>query len=56
MTVVLGPMFFAAAVLSLLRQTGRLSFEMEVPIRLILPGVLMLMSRVPQIPSPLWFF
>lgn len=56
MTIVLGPLFFSAAGLSLLRQTGGLSFEIEVPILIILSGVLMLLARAPQIPSPIWFF
>jgi hypothetical protein len=53
-SVVLGPMFVAASLLSVLRQTGRLSIDTEVPILVILAGVLLLVSRSPKIPIPKW--
>lgn len=53
-TVVVGPFCLVASALSLLRQTGRLSFDVEVPILVILAGVLLLVARLPSIPTPEW--
>lgn len=54
LTVVVGPFFIAASFLSILRQTGRLAMDVEVPILVILAGVLMLVARAPAIPLPKW--
>lgn len=53
-TVVIGPLFLIAAGLSTLRQTERLTLDVEVPILVILSGALMLVARLPQIPAPVW--
>jgi hypothetical protein len=53
-TVVVGPFFLLAAFLSILRQTDRLSIELEVPILIIAIGVLMLVARLPGVPAPAW--
>ncbi len=53
-SVVVGPFFLVASVLSVLRQTGRLSLDTEVPILVILVGVLLLVARMPTIPAPSW--
>jgi hypothetical protein len=53
-TVVIGPFFLAASCLSVLRQLGRLALDIEVPILVIFVGVLMLIARMPSIPSPKW--
>ena len=53
-TVVVGPFFLVASCLSLLRQTDRLSLDVEVPILVIMAGVLLLIARSPAIPIPLW--
>lgn len=53
-TIVIGPFFLAASVLSVLRQTGRISLDLEVPILVILVGVLLLFARLPAVPSPKW--
>lgn len=53
-TVVIGPFFLASSCLSVLRQLGRLPLDIEVPILVILVGVLMLIARMPSIPSPKW--
>ena len=53
-TVVIGPFCILASCLSLLRQTGRLSLNVEVPILVILAGVLLLVARLPAIPMPEW--
>lgn len=53
-TVVAGPFFLAASFLSVLRQTDRLHVNTEVPILVILAGVLLLVARIPTIPMPVW--
>jgi hypothetical protein len=53
-SVVIGPLFIAASVLSVLRQTGRLHADIEVPILVIFAGVLLLVARTPAIPIPKW--
>lgn len=53
-SVVTGSFFIFASCLSLFRQTGRLSLDMEVPILVITAGVLLLVARSPAIPAPEW--
>jgi hypothetical protein len=53
-TVVIGPFFILASCLSLLRQTGRLQLDVEVPILVILSGILLLIARTSAIPLPKW--
>jgi hypothetical protein len=53
-TVVVGPFFIVASCLSLLRQTGRLPLNVEVPLLVILAGVLLLLARSPSVPIPKW--
>ncbi len=53
-TVVVGPFFLIASLLSVLRQTGRISFDVEVPVLVILIGVLLLVARSPAVPVPKW--
>ena len=53
-TIVGGPFLIVASCLSLLRQTGRLHVDIEVPILVIVAGVLMLIARSPAIPIPQW--
>jgi hypothetical protein len=53
-TVVVGPFFLLAAILSILRQSDRLRIDMEVPILIIAAGVLLLVARLPAIPPPTW--
>ena len=53
-TVVIGPFFIIASFLSILRQTGRLRPDVEVPILVIVAGVLLLVARAPAIPVPKW--
>lgn len=52
--IVVGPWFLSASVLSVLRQSGRLSFDVEVPILVIIGGLLMIVARSPAFPSPGW--
>lgn len=53
-TVVVGPFFIIASLLSVLRQTGKLPFDVEVPVLVITSGVLLLLARLPVIPIPNW--
>jgi hypothetical protein len=53
-TLVIGLFFVAASLLSVLRQTGRLTLNIEVPVLVILIGVLLLIARSPAIPMPDW--
>jgi hypothetical protein len=53
-TVVVGPFFLIASFLSILRQTGRMRVDIEVPILVITAGVLLLIARHRAIPAPKW--
>lgn len=53
-TVVFGPFFILASCLSVLRQAGYLQVDVEVPILVIIAGVLLLIARTPAIPIPKW--
>jgi hypothetical protein len=53
-TVVIGPFFILASCLSILRQTGRLHLDVEVPILVIIAGILLMVARMPAIPIPKW--
>lgn len=53
-TIVVGPFFIIASFMSLLRQTGRLRFDTEVPMLVILAGILLLIARSPAVPLPRW--
>jgi hypothetical protein len=54
LTVVVGPFLLVASCLSVLRQTGRLHLDVEVPVLVILAGILILIARSPGIPVPRW--
>lgn len=53
-TFVIGTFFIVASVLSVLRQTERLSIDHEVPILVIVMGVLLLIARSAALPMPDW--
>lgn len=53
-TVVIGPFFLIASCLSVLRQTGRITLDVEVPILVIVIGCLLLVARSKSIPIPDW--
>lgn len=55
-TVVIGPIFLLASVLSYLRQSGQLSPNVEVPGLMVATGLLLLLAHHPSIPVPLWLF
>lgn len=53
-TVVAGPFFIITSMLSVLRQTERITINVEVPILIMVAGCLLLIARHPSIPSPKW--
>jgi len=53
-SVVVGPMLLLASAFSLLRQTGRMSMDHEIPMLTIALGVLLLVARSNSIPTPEW--
>ncbi len=55
MTVVVGSLLIVASLLSVLRQTERLPIDHELPILVMVTGVLLLIARYQSIPVPAWF-
>jgi hypothetical protein len=53
-SVVIGPFFLLASLLSVLRQSHQLSLDIEVPVLVIGIGVLSLIAHLPAIPKPGW--
>lgn len=53
-SIISGPLLLVASLFSLLRQTGRLDIDHEIPILTIVFGVLLLVARHPSIPLPEW--
>jgi hypothetical protein len=54
-SVVVGPFFLLSSLLSVLRQTGNLDLDIEVPVLVITIGILLLIAQLPAIPKPGWF-
>jgi hypothetical protein len=52
LTAVVGPFLMIGSVCSLLRQTGKLPIDREVPILTIILGILMLLVQVLNLPMP----
>lgn len=55
LSIVIGPFFLASSVLSFMRQQQRIRFDTEVPIMVILIGVLLLIAQFSFVPLPRWF-
>ena len=53
-TFCVGTFFLLASLLSILRQTGRLGVDIEIPVLVIAAGVLMLVAQMRFIPLPRW--
>ncbi|HEX4413845.1 MAG TPA: hypothetical protein VH107_09475 [Lacipirellulaceae bacterium] len=53
-SVAVGPFFLIASGLSVLRQTGRLRMDLEIPVLVIAAGVLMLVAHSKSVPAPKW--
>ena len=54
-SLVVGPFFLAASLLSILRQQKLLAAEVELPILVIVLGVLLLVAQLPVVPLPKWY-
>jgi hypothetical protein len=55
LSVIVGPFFLMSSLLSVLRQTDRISIDAEIPILVIMIGSLLLLAQMPFIPLPKWF-
>ena len=55
LTMVIGPFLLVGSLLSIVRQTGRISVDTEVPMLVILIGVLSLVVQFRAIPAPKWY-
>lgn len=53
-TFIVGTFFLITSFLSVLRQTQRITIDVEIPILVIAAGVLLLAARHPAIPIPQW--
>ena len=53
-SIVIGPAFLVASILSVLRQRGMLETNVEVPIFIIFVGVMLLVAQMRAIPMPRW--
>ena len=51
LTIVTGPFLISASILSILRQTGQITLEREIPILVIILGFFMLLSHVLKLPA-----
>lgn len=54
LTIVVGPFFIATGVLSILRQNGMININIEIPILIIISGLLILYSSLSRHPDPPW--
>lgn len=55
LTIVVGPFLLAGAVCSIFRQMGHLPLKFEMPILVIVLGVLLLYAQLSNLPAPRWF-
>ena len=53
-SMLLGPFFLIASIISVLRQTQQISMNVEMPILIIVVGALLLIVQAPIIPAPRW--
>lgn len=53
-SIVIGPLFLIAGLFSVLRQAGRMNIDTEVPILVIVVGVLLMVAKLPAVPVPAW--
>jgi len=54
LSIVIGPFFLVGSMLSVLRQTERLSIDLELPILVILICVLIFIAQLSIVPLPNW--
>lgn len=55
-TVGIGPFLIISSIMSLLRQTNRLSIDTEVPLLVVAFGALLLLAQLIPLPSPKWLY
>lgn len=55
LSIIVGPLLLGGSVLSILRQTGQLNLDTEVPVLVIMIGVLLFIAQMKFIPPPAWF-
>ncbi|MEM6553851.1 MAG: hypothetical protein AAF750_17170 [Planctomycetota bacterium] len=53
-SIVVGPFFLLASGLSILRQTDRIDVNVQVPVLVIVIGVLLLVAQSRRVPIPRW--
>lgn len=53
-SIITGPFFLIASVLSILRQSEQLKPDIEVPVLVILVGVLVVVAQMSFVPVPRW--
>ena len=53
-TLVVGAFFLVASCLALARQVGWMQMNVEMPVLVLIAGVLLLLARHPSIPAPEW--
>ena len=53
-SVVVGPFFLVGSLLSIFRQSGHLNVDAEIPILVILIGVLLFVAQMQFVPAPCW--
>jgi hypothetical protein len=54
-SIVLGPFLIACGLLSIVRQSGLLPINIEMPCLVILGGFLFLVAQHPRVPAPKWY-
>lgn len=53
-SVVVGPLFVCASILSVFRQMGQLSLNVEMPMLVVLTGILTGIAHLALFPTPSW--
>jgi hypothetical protein len=52
--IIVGPIFLASSALSVARQRGMISVDVELPILVVGAGALLLIAQLPRIAAPQW--
>jgi len=54
LSIVIGPFFLIASILSILRQTSQIRIDLEMPVLVIAVGALLLLAQWPGVVAPRW--
>lgn len=54
-SIVVGPFLIIASLFSVMRQTGRMTVDIEIPVLVVVFGVLLLIAQVSRLKTPAWF-